>query len=165
MSTTSYAAAPKGVLEEIIREAEARLEAQLTAAVAADQRAMTFAGLMLAAAGAMIGAALGASPDGPLTASVFVTALGLFISAVLAVLAARPVVWNFVGNTPASWLKGLNEDTSLKVSLAQMADFYAEMIEENETAFSGAAFWIRLSMGSALASLLLGLIFAAVRTL
>ena len=44
MSSSDYTAASDEMLAEIIREAEVRLQAQLTAAVAADQRAMTFAG-------------------------------------------------------------------------------------------------------------------------
>jgi hypothetical protein len=164
MSSSDYAAAPAEVLGEIIREAEARLQAQLTAAVAADQRAMTFAGLLLAAAAAMIGAVLGASPNATITVPIFATALGLFASAIFAVAAARPVYWDFVGNTPTSWVRSIADGQSLQGALADMADFYAEMIEENENAIARAAFSIRVSMVGALISLLIGLIAAAART-
>jgi hypothetical protein len=165
MSSSDYSAARDEVLAEIIREAEARLQAQLTAAVAADQRAMTFAGLMLAAAAAMIGAAIGASPNTPLTVPIFVTALGLFASAVVAVIAARPIGWDFVGNTPKSWISDVAKSQSLQAALADMANFYAEMIDDNEKAIAGAASWIRLSMLGALVSLLIGLVAAAARLL
>jgi hypothetical protein len=163
MSSTDYAAAPDVVLNEIIRQAEARLQAQLTAAIAADQRAMTFAGLLLAAAAAMIGTGLGASPDAKLTVPVFVTGLGLFVSATLAIVAARPVDWDFVGNTPSAWIGSIADKQTLHDALSDMATFYAEMIDNNETAIADAAFWIRLSMGSALASLLIGLFAGAAR--
>ncbi|KQW27656.1 hypothetical protein ASE36_18920 [Rhizobium sp. Root274] len=50
--------ADREVLQEILREAESRLSAQLTAAIAADTRAMTFLGFISAVAVATIGAAL-----------------------------------------------------------------------------------------------------------
>jgi CHASE3 domain sensor protein len=165
MSSSDYSAASVEVLGEIVRQAEARLQAQLTAAVAADQRAMTFAGLMLAAAAAMIGAVLGASPEATITAPIFVTALGLFASAIFAIIAARPVGWDFVGNSPRSWVSSVAEGQPLQAALADMADFYAEMIEENENAIARAAFWIRVSMLGALISLLIGLVAAAARML
>lgn len=163
MSSSDYSAAPVEVLGEIIREAEARLQAQLTAAVAADQRAMTFAGLMLAAAAAMIGAVLGASPDATITVPIFATALGLFGSSILAAIGARPVQWDFVGNSPRSWVSSVANGQSLQAGLADMADFYADMIDDNETAIARAAFWIRLSMCGALIALLIGLVAAADR--
>jgi len=161
MSSADYVAAPAKVLDEIIRQAEARLQAQLTAAIAADQRAMTFAGLMLAAAAAFIGASFGAAQNEALALPVYITGVGLIVSAVFAVIGARPVDWDFVGNTPRSWISSVASGQSLHDGLADMANFYAEMIEENETAITGAAFWIRLSMWCALASLVIGALAAA----
>jgi hypothetical protein len=165
MASSQYSAASEDFLAEIIRQAEDRLSAQLTAAVAADQRAMTFAGLAMAAAGALIGAALGAANNSSLAAPIFVTAAGLLISAFFAVLSARPVPWDYVGNSPSSRLNDIADGTTLHESLAQMAQFYDEMISENEIAISGAADWIRLSMGVALISLVIGLIAVAARLL
>jgi hypothetical protein len=163
MSSSIYATAPDDMLAEIIREAEARLAAQLTAAIAADQRAMTFAGLMLAAAAALTGAALSASPQAVLTLPIIVSALGLFLTSALAVASARPVAWDYVGNEPSCWLRDINPAAELKLSLAEMADHYDGMIKDNEAAIAARAFWLRLSMGSALVSILVGLALAIAR--
>jgi hypothetical protein len=165
MSSSDYTAATDKMLAEIVREAEARLQAQLTAAIAADQRAMTFAGLMVAAAAAMIGAALGVSREADVTLPTIVTGLFLFAAAVLAVVAARPVAWDFTGNTPSAWVKSIADGDSLHTALSDMASFYAEMIEANEIAIANAAYWIRLSMGSALASLVIGFAVAIGRVI
>lgn len=156
MSSPDYSAASEKMLAEIIRQAEARLQAQLTAAIAADQRAMTFAGLMVAASAAIIGAALGLSRDADVALPTIATSFFLFAAAVLAVIAARPIDWDFTGNTPSSWVRSISNGQTLREALADTADFYAEMIAENDLAIAKAAFWIKLSMASALVALLMG---------
>jgi hypothetical protein len=165
MSSSDYADAPDDMLAEIIREAEARLAAQLTVAIVADQRAMTFAGLMLAAAAALTGTALGAGSAAALAVPVVLAGLGLFVAAALAVIAARPVDWDYVGNEPSAWIVDISPPARLKPSTAAMADHYDGMIKGNEVTIAASAFWIRLSMLSALASVAVALASAIVRLL
>jgi hypothetical protein len=66
MSSSSYKTGDEEVLVEIQEAAERRLDAQLTTALAADQRALVFAGFAAAAAAALGGtaASLLAGPGG-----------------------------------------------------------------------------------------------------
>jgi len=163
MSRSDYLSASPELLAEIVREAEVRLQAQLTGAVAADQRAMTFTGLLLAAAGALIGAALASAARGAeLAGPIFVTAVGLVLAAILAVISARPVDWDYSGNTPGGWVKHIADGHDLNQGLAAMADHYADMIEANEKVIASNAAWIRASMGMALLSVSIGLVYAAI---
>lgn len=124
------------VVQEIIREAEARLSAQLQTALAADQRSMTFAAIAGSASAAAIAGAGGLFFVESLKGqSLFYGALALsvvfFAASLLAALSARPADWEFVGNVPSAWVDDVTEGKSLKSSLAEMAEHYDGMILNN----------------------------------
>ena len=127
-------AADRETLDEIIREAESNLQAQLTAALAADQRAVGFAGLAAAAAvvaasggGALL---LGDDPQPWMATLCIVLVVSLTLSMLLALLSARPSPFEFTGNDPANWAGSL--DKSLHANLAEMAAHYSDMIRGNQ---------------------------------
>lgn len=83
------------------------LAAQLTIATAADQRAMTFAGFMIAAATAVLGGSaalvLGTSPSWALVTIGGLYAAALMVAGGFAVWSARPGLFSIPGNEPACW--------------------------------------------------------------
>lgn len=79
------------LLDEILREAESRLSAQLTTAIAADTRAMTFLGFISAVAVATVGAGLATyTVNQQLGTLALFVGLGFIASAFFAFQAARP---------------------------------------------------------------------------
>src|SRR5690349_14437029 len=94
-------------VKEIIREAEAYMSAQLTAGIAIDQKATTLAGSLATIVVAVIGIAIVAlSADKPsyiLAWASVSCSIVFFVSLILAVTTARPINFEYVGNTPSAW--------------------------------------------------------------
>jgi hypothetical protein len=132
----NFAEADEATLQEIIREAESYLGAQLTASIAADQRAIAFASLLAAATAVLAagGAALLlADEPNPLLGWICMAIAGCFLAAMaLANLAAMPADFWYAGNSPSQWLEDITAKRSLAASLAEQAGHYAEMIEIND---------------------------------
>jgi hypothetical protein len=96
------------VLQEVIREGEARLAAQLAIATAADQRAMTWAGFLIAVATAALGGAASLIMSGKhlvfaLIALTF--SLWMLKAAWIIIDAVRPRKFFLPGNFPENWLR------------------------------------------------------------
>lgn len=159
------------VLDEIIRQAETYLQTQLTASIAADQRAIGFTSLMAAAAMA-IGAAgsaliLGTPPQPNLGWVCIFVAVGLLASMFFAIKAAMPAQFWFAGNSPEQWLNDVKIGLTLKASKAQQASHYAEMIAYNNDLMARnnkqmsvavwIAWWVLLGGGAIAVLALLGL--------
>lgn len=95
------------VLAEVVREGEARLLAQFSAATASDQRGMAWAGFMIASAAASLAGAAGliSKNEHVFLASVaFFASIGLLIATAFAAQAVRPTKFCFPGNEPVNWL-------------------------------------------------------------
>lgn len=160
MTTSPYATADENVLDEIIRQAEARLNAQLTAAVGADQRAMTFAGLLFAGAAALAAIAAQNITSDQSGILIFVC-LGLSISGALAAVSAAPSAWEYVGNVPSAWVGDIQSLKPLRESKSEMANYYDDMLATNETAIAKAGRLMRSSMGGAFLSVICGVVLVA----
>src|SRR3546814_4971368 len=96
---------PECVLFEVVREAELLIQAQLTCAIAADQRALTFAGFLITAATAAFGGGVALAMTDhriAITALAVLYAGGLSYAAYLASESARPNLFCFPGNYPRS---------------------------------------------------------------
>jgi hypothetical protein len=106
-STDNLKHLPAEVLAEVVREGELMMQAQLQAYLATDQRAFTFAGLMLTAATGSFGAAIALSrlnpPDRPLAEIAAWFAIGLIVSAGVALATAIPRKFCLPGNEPKNW--------------------------------------------------------------
>jgi hypothetical protein len=157
MITPSLNSAKSPVIDEIIRQAELRIEAQLTAALAADQRAMTFAGLLFAGIAVLLGAEFRASTCSLPIDPVFVIAIGFTLAAACACWSAKPSPWHFAGNFPASWNEDVAAEMTLEESRKEMAANFQELLELNEAQLHRSASWMRASMVVALASAILGI--------
>ena len=97
----------KPILDEVVREGEMMLAAQLAMATAADQRALTFSGFLIATGTAALGGTaamiLSTSPSWGLVLLGGGYAVGLIAAAGLAIWSAKPGLFSIVGNEPASW--------------------------------------------------------------
>ncbi len=107
MAQAPYMTNDVDALRRLAAAADVRVQGQLTAAIAADQRALVFAGFLAAAAAAIGSASVTALADEkaePFLGQVgFATAAGLLVAMVLAVIAARPTRWFFPGSLPFDW--------------------------------------------------------------
>jgi hypothetical protein len=142
------------VLKEVVREAEARLGAQLQIATAADQRALTFAGFLIATATAALGAGLAlltrVPTDFTLAAVSLGFALGILAAAAIAMYTIWPRTFAIPGNEPENWLpenwaSGGN-DLTIKRARVEQATCLQDMLKRNAVAARTAAKRMRLSM-------------------
>lgn len=99
---------PEELQKTAIREGEAWLEAQLHTANSADQRALTWAGFLIAAATAALGGGIAliskSAPDYILSVIALAYAGGCLLAAWFAVMTAQPKAFSFPGNRPGNWL-------------------------------------------------------------
>lgn len=157
MSKGQYVGADEAKLDEIIRQAESRLQAQLSLAVAADQRAMSFASILVTGAAALIAWAITHDlADGKIW-PILVLIIGVMVAAGCALWSANPVSWNSPGNSPESWIEDIAEGRDdLKSAKAAMANHYSEMIGENTERMSRNADWLGRAMLITFGTLVLG---------
>jgi hypothetical protein len=104
---------------EAYRLSELRLAAEFTASQSADQRAMAFAGIMVAAAAVLAGIIDPASPDGPLVGAAFL----FLLSAVLAGTSARPILLYVPGSHYRNFLNDIARDHDFYKSMGEMGEF------------------------------------------
>lgn len=161
MLISPYTAASPEKLAEIIRLAEARLAAQLTLGVAADQRAMTLASFLIAADAAIL--AVTSTSASATMVPLMVLLGGFALAAGLAVWSALPVAWEAPGGEPCNWLTDLAGDNSCMSDCnAARAEYYDDMLRWNDKRLKVGANWVRAAFAAALLSLLCAALLAAV---
>lgn len=137
--------APADVVDEIMREAELHLNAQLTAAIAADQRAHSFASYLAAAGAVTIGAAYSlhtaSTPNHLLIVLAALAGVALLSAAAFALHSARPIDFEFAGNQPQMWASDLAVGKSLHDARAEMCAAYDGMIASNRAAMERNSRW------------------------
>jgi hypothetical protein len=153
MSQSPYVAASPAKLAEILRLAEARLSAQLTLGVAADQRAMTMASFLAALDAGVIAVWTALKLAHSIPIALMVT--GFAISALLAAWSAQPVHWCVVGNEPKNWIDDIAEGDTLHNGYAAMAEHYDSMIAKNDSAIADNARLMRAAFFVMIATLIL----------
>src|SRR3546814_386471 len=145
---------PECVLFEVVREAELLIQAQLTCAIAADQRALTFAGFLITAATAAFGGGVALAMTDhriAITALAVLYAGGLSYAAYLASESARPNLFCFPGNYPRHWLPtqwsgyGKHRLNLTQDSIEQAAAL-DRMLRDNATTAEAAAKRLNLAM-------------------
>lgn len=104
----SFSDLPEKLQAEALREGEMLLQAQLSVASAADQRALTWSGLLLTGATAALGGAFALlfndPPDPALPYLALLFAGALFIAAWLSISTVAPRLFCMPGNRPGLWL-------------------------------------------------------------
>lgn len=160
-------------LHEIIRLAESHLNAQLTTALAADQRAMSFASVVAAGAVVVASGAIAVLESETQLHHVswvgFLVTAGLLTSMYLAISSARPSRFWFTGSSPSDWINDIQQGKPLHQSLAEQADHYAGMIDEideimrvngKRMIWSIWTCWTSLVIGGLLAALVTCVVFS-----
>lgn len=133
MDTNPYESADEALLDEVIRQAEARLSAQLTCALAADQRAVNFASILASLAVALFAAAINiADSQQPMAIVAVIVSLLIAGASGLIIWGARPVYFHFVGNNPASFIEDINKHRSLNNIKSEINLHYDDMIKDNQ---------------------------------
>lgn len=147
--SNDYTKAKPDVLREIIREAEAYIDGQLSLATSADQRASVMASVF-AAAGTVIAAALMTVAAGTADAQFVPIFTGGGVAAVLFVLGASfcvkatlPVGFALPGSQPESWLRDIKNRSPLAKSLAEQAANFQDKIEGNRKVLVSNARWFK----------------------
>ena len=151
--------ADEDCLEEIVRLAESRLSAQLSTALACDQRAMTFLGFVTAVAVVLVGTSVTTSND-ILATIAGLAGLGFALSGYFAFRAARPVPFDLVGNDPSCFIDELQAGEKRKKYLSEQAQFYDDMLRDNRTLMAENSFSLRLASGVAEVTVAVGGVFA-----
>jgi len=104
----SFSYLPEPLQLEAIREGEARMQAQLLVATAADQRALTWGGLLVAAATGALGGGLTliskSEPDYCLGLLAIAFSFSMVVAAWKALQTVQPKEFCLPGNRPANWL-------------------------------------------------------------
>lgn len=143
---------------EAIREGELRLEAQLQIATAADQRALTWGGLLVAATTAALGGGIALAtkdaPDYPLAFLAIFFAGSLTWASWGALSTTRPAKFHVPGNLPANWLPDdhqprAREEVRLKWSRKEQAECLQDAIAANALAAEDRARLMLRSFGIA----------------
>ena len=147
------------LLEKLVAMADQRVQAQLDAAIAADQRALVFAGLVAIAAAAFGGAAASALTDNPpelfMGRLALLAAAGMLGAMFCAIVAARPVKWFFAGSQPANWSQDLATEKPFTESLGELLLDYDDRISKNERTMMVNSRWLLASGIIAMATLLI----------
>lgn len=164
----SFETLTEEVLAEVVREGELLLSSQLQAGIAADQRALTFAGFATTAAGAVFGLVIANPVPKEVLPPTFVAVLGLGLAAallvavVMAILSALPRQFFFPGNEPANWAPEHwslppSARRTLKAARIEQAQVLQTMISANKAGAERQAQLIRravwLAFGAAIAAL------------
>ncbi len=158
------------VINEVVREAERRIDAQLATANAADQRAMAWNAILVTVTAAVIGGsgAIWLSGKNGLLALI-----GLIVSAVMLVAikeatdAVTPTGYDFPGNLPQNWLPEnwkcaeTGDNCTFKEARLEQAATLNEQIVSNAEYAKIAGESIAQSMRLAFAALVTGAVLLA----
>lgn len=164
MANSPQTVSTKRHVIEVIRQSEAYLDMQAKMAIAADQRATTFSGFLVTSIVALVGAAavsfLGNRAH-ELGWIAIVCALGLFVCLCLALYAARPVEFEYVGNTFSSWEKDILSSKDYHDCLFEQAKHYDDQIKKNDrTIRENASYFQAATNGTIAVIAVSGFLFA-----
>jgi hypothetical protein len=171
----SFSQLPATLQKEAIREGEMLLNALLAVATAADQRALTWATLLIGGATGSLGGGIAlltkSGPD-PLLAGVAILFAGaLLLASHWAISTISPSPFCFPGNHPSHWLPeewnpGSDKGAAIQTARAQQAEQIDDFIKANIDAASRnaeelkrsikLAFWAVAGAGLALLFILIG---------
>lgn len=155
----------KDVLAEVVKEGETLLASQLQVASSADQRAMSFAGALVASITASIGATVAvmlgtADRDAWLVMTGIGYSSALATSAGLAFWSAKPGPFCFPGNEPKGWIpsewhSGPSGPHDLNQARIEQAKSLQSQIGKNKLTLASNASFMKWSMAiMAIASVL-----------
>lgn len=141
---------------EAYRLSEARLGSQASLAIAADARAMSFAGLCLAAASILTG--LGATTTG--FESAFLGATLLVFSSILAWYSARPINFYVVGSKFSDFDGDIAGGVNFSESVAENGAFNDKHIKYNTVVLDNNASMFSTAFLVAILAIFITIVFA-----
>jgi hypothetical protein len=169
--------AGRGTATEIVRQAEILLEAQLTLAIAADDRATSLAGTFCVAGTAIVAGLITLVGTHPAMTDALpiilggIASSGMFLwAALVCVRTTLPADFGLVGNEPKNWEEPVTESARLTWMLINQAENYQAHLEANDQTlhrnakgfrrgalwgvaapFAGLVIWLLALVGEALA--------------
>lgn len=161
----SFGELPQPLMQIAIEEGEARLQAQLTVANAADQRAISWARLHIATITASLGAAITligkSEPDYFLAVFAVGFALCMIAAAWTALTTVKPSKFSLPGNDPECWLPEEwnctgDEPEKLRQARIEQARDITNSIHKNREAASRRAELMHRSYDYAMAGAIIG---------
>jgi hypothetical protein len=159
LSPSQFSDADSETLAEILRQAESQLAAQLSIAIAQDQRATSFISLIAASVAVLLGGAASLLLAKNLLIVAWIaaaTGIGLLVSMLFATMAVQPVKFWMTGSAPNQWLADIGEKKTLAQSLAEQAALYDEKIEANHSKLDRHGALMHKALWTAWVSLALG---------
>ena len=148
--------------ERVLKQGELRLSAQLQLALAADQRAVTSAAILVAVASAAMGfageQASDTNTDVPFAVALLIAGVSLLVSAGFCVRVAWPVKFALAGAVPENWWTDGVAAKPLEVCLLKESNNYSGRINDNRVIINRNAALLRKGMYLACASPVIGLV-------
>lgn len=127
------------IIAEILRQAESRLDGQLTITLAADMRSVGLMAIVATVAAGAVGSFVTAS-QWDIKVFSFMAFLGFMASAVSAYRACAPREIRHNGNFPRSWMSDIEKKNSLKQSLAaHIVNCQDDLVENHKNLKARAA--------------------------
>lgn len=158
MSGSSRSDNQSRLLLEVMRQAELRLDAQLTAGIAADARAMQFLAFIAAIIVLLITAAIAAvgfTVFGHQTIAICVAgSLGFSVAGYHAYHAAKPIPFEFPGSYPSAWGDDISNDVSFDDAVVEQLAYYDRNLNRNRAAAEESAKALRASASAVLVSVI-----------
>jgi hypothetical protein len=133
------------LIDEIVREGEARLKMQVQMALAADARSGAMAAWQAGGAVALIVAATQNLSSGAFAAAIGAAAC-LMIAAACAAAAAMPVAFGMVGTLPSGWLDSVRDNEPIAEGKAGYAVWLDKYLKLNDSQMAGNNDWLRRSL-------------------
>jgi hypothetical protein len=150
----------KKMLDEILRQAELFLQAQLTIALASDQRSLVFSSVIAGLVTILIGGGISILTQNPHSEFVIIPfipmLLFLIVAMIIGLFSSRPIKFRVVGNNPKQWVDDINEGKSLHTAKAETAALYWRAIEENHQSLATNARLLRFALRWTFAGVLAG---------
>ena len=138
------------LVERVLSQGEARLNAQLQIALAADSRAMTSASIFVGVASALVGYAgfvfSTTTPNLPLGIAALIGGAAMMVSAILCAFAARPTEFRLVGANPDNWWQDDVTNKPYSECIWRESQNYSTRIRENVSTLGTNAARVNLAM-------------------
>ena len=164
MENNPYLGADREILNEVMREAESYLAAQLQSGIAADARAIQFVSVMAAASALIAGAGftLISEQNFVLGGPALLVSFGFMIAMGLASFSARPTDFFYCGNAPSQWKEDIRKNFSISQSIASQIVNYDDQIMFNRNILINNSRCMNLAIVISWGSVAGGAVYAAI---
>lgn len=145
------------VILESLRQSEEMMKSQMTIALASDARALTFCGVVLAAASLLVGLA----ESSGLPVAMYSAGGLLYVSSALAGWTAMPVAWFAAGQKGGDFKDDIEQNKPFDDVALEMVAYNDTQIDKNETVRKRQGRWLRRAAWTAVSAAPIGLVCQA----